>query len=641
MTARHVASLTLAAILLLPAGCQRIGRVPRRVLLITLDTTRADHLGCYGRKEATTPTLDHLAKEGALFTDATSAVSCTLPSHSTLFTGLYPTATGVRYNITFRLGSSHVTLAERFHAAGWQTAAFPAAFSVARPFGLDQGFDLYDYPEDPRNDGGSASAWERSAGEGVDHALSWLDGRGSSKVFIWLHIFDAHYPYRPPFPYSDQFRNSPYDGEIAYADHELGRLFDELRRRGLWDDALIVVVGDHGEGLYDHREAQHSLLAYQSTLRVPLLMKMPGATMAMEFHAPVTLADVAPTLIDLCRLDGSGEKPQGVTLRPALEGGTLPPRPLYFEALGGSLIHGWSSIEGIREGRWKLIDSVKPELYDLERDPDETSNVFGVEQERAGELEKELAELKLSITIGGATADEPDLTPDARARLASLGYVGGSGGGGEAARRGPAPQDMIYLSTDLSRLQVALAEKGWEEAAELASYVLQKDPGGRFALYARALALANLSQSEPALRAADALLSKYGDSPEQFDLKGEILASLERKQEAADVFRSARARFPDAESLAYHEALSRYESGERDLVCRTMVPDALSKIRQKGRLLLLQARCQAAAGDESAALATLRAAVNAGLGQVEKLEKLPEFRALADKPGFPSRPAAH
>jgi arylsulfatase A-like enzyme len=639
LTPRHVAILAAASFFLLPVGCHRVRPAPARVLLITLDTTRADHLGCYGRKEASTPVLDGLAKEGFLFTDASSPVSCTLPSHSTLFTGLYPTATGVRYNITFRLGPGHVTLAERFHAAGFQTAAFPAAYSVAKPFGLDQGFDLYDYPEEAREPSGSAGSWERSAGEGVDRALAWLGARGQAKVFVWLHIFDAHYPYRPPFPYSDQFRSSPYDGEIAYADHELGRLFDELRRKGLWDDTLVVVAGDHGEGLYDHREAQHSLLAYQSTIHVPLLMKVPGFRSGVQIHAPVTLADVAPTLIDLCGLDAGGEKPQGVTLRPALLGGTVPPRSLYFEALGGSLIHGWSSIEGIREGRFKLIDSVKPELYDLDRDPEEKDNVIGLEQARAAELGKALADMKAAITVTGATADAPDLTPDARARLASLGYVGGSGGGG-AAQRGPAPQDLIYLSTDLSRLQVALGASEWTEAAELSAYLLQKDPTGRFAMYARAMALANLDQGGAALRAVDELLSKYSDSPDIFDLKGEILVELRRNHEAAEVFGAARKSFPDSESLAYHEALARYESGERDSVCRTIVPEALTKIRQKGRLLILRARCEVAAGDDSAALATLRAAVNAGLGQqVEKLEQLPEFRALVGKPGFPSRPA--
>ncbi len=638
MSARRLATVGLSLAFVVLAGCGKITRSPKRVLLITLDTTRADHLGCYGDATAATPNLDHLGGEGFLFTDASAPDSCTMPSHSTLFTGLYPPATGVRYNVSFRLGASHVTLAERFHAAGYQTAAFPASYSVAKPFGLDQGFDLYDYPDDPGGAQGNADAWERSAGDGVDRALAWLSGRDSAKSFVWLHIFDAHHPYQPPFPFSDQFRGSPYDGEIAYADRELGRLFEVLRKKGLWDDTLVVVAGDHGEGLYDHREAQHSLLAYQSTIHVPLLMKVPGARKGVRIAAPVTLADVAPTLIDLCRLDPAGEAPQGISLRPALDGRTMPPRTLYFEALGGSLVHGWSSIEGIREGRWKFIDSVSPELFDLERDPQEKENVIAAETERAAEMGRTLAEVKSGITPRDASVETPDLSPEARARLASLGYLG-STGSGAAAKRGPAPQDLIYLSTDLARLQAAISSERWDEIAQLSEYVLTKDPTGRYAMHARATALAHLKQTDAALRVADALLARYDDSPESFELKGEILVLLGRKRDAAETFRAGRAKFPDSEELTFHEALARYEMGEREDVCRTFLPGALAKTRQKGRLLVLRARCEAAAGEGPAAVQTLRAAVQAGFTDVDKLRALPEFRALADNPGFPSKPA--
>ncbi len=628
-----------AAAFLLALGsfaCARVHEAPPRVLLVTLDTTRADRIGCYGYAPAKTPVLDRLAAEGVEFLDAIAPVPCTLPSHSSMFTGLYPPSTGVRYNVLFKLGDDQTTLAERYKKAGYATAAFPASSTVGKAFGLAQGFDLYDEPSGAAEAAAQGMIRERKANEGVDHALAWLRQHRGDRFFVWLHIWDPHWPYRPPFPFSQEFKKSPYDGEIAFADRELGRLFDFLRSEKLWDDTLVVVAGDHGEGLYDHAESQHAFLCYESTLRVPLLIKAPGGRAGLEVKTPVSLVDLAPTLVEISRLPDEGKPMQGRSLRRALEGRKLDERPLYFEALAGSIVYGWSSLEGIRDGALKLIDSVKPEVYDLASDPGETQNLAAGDPGRTRELAAMLEEEKAKLAPGGSgtKAEEPALDPEARARLASLGYVGGSGGG-SAAKRGPWPASLIYLEDQIVALQTALSARDWERADGLSSDILSRDPDNRFVLSARAGALAEMRRYDEALAVADKLLSKYQDSADHFDVRGTILAAMGRKAEAIDAFRQGRRGFPTSEALAFHEALAVYESGDRAGACQRLVPDALSsKIEPKSRILALEARCRAAGGDARGALAALDEATKAGFSFLGSIEKEPEFREVVKLPGF-------
>lgn len=598
-----------------------------RVVLVTLDTTRADRLGCYGASQAATPNLDRLARDGVLFEQAGSAVACTLPSHTTMFTGLYPPVTGVHYNTVFKLAPSFTTVAERLRETGFETAAFVAAFPLDPAFGLDQGFALYDAPQ--AEEGSKGVGRERTADDIVDRALAWMSSGSGGPKFAWLHIWDPHAPYTPPFPFSNQFRDRPYDGEIAFADSELGRLFDFIETTPGWERTLVIVAGDHGEGLYDHNEQLHSLLAYESTLRVPLIVKVPGGKAGHRVDEPVTLADVAPTIADLCGLPEAVGEMNGISLRASLGGGGVPRRDLFVEALAGSIVHGWSSIEGIRSGDWKYLDSVSPELFDLAADPGESENLIDVEPQRAEELASALAGLKAALaasaTEGGASA--PVLDPDLHARLAALGYVGGTNAG-EASREGPSPRDLVFLEGEMQSAQMLFTLERWDDAVETTTYILEKNPTNRFALYGRALSLSRLEQWDEALAAIDELLRQYDDSADFFDLRGQILMASGQGPAAAEAFEEGLARFPASEALSYHEVLALYESGAVEGACDDALPGALERVESRGRLLVAQARCRVNRGDVEGARDSLQAAVDAGFTDLEGLSEIPDFDVL-------------
>jgi arylsulfatase A-like enzyme len=598
-----------------------------RVVLVTLDTTRADRIGCYGAQDAATPNLDRLAREGVLFEQAGSPVACTLPSHTTMFTGLYPPATGVHYNTIFKLAPRFTTLAERLGEAGFETAAFVAAFPLDPAFGLDQGFDLYDAPQ--AEEGSKGVARERTADDIVDRALEWMTSGSDGPRFAWLHIWDPHAPYAPPFPFSDRFRDRPYDGEVAFADSELGRLFEFIETTPGWERALVIVVGDHGEGLYDHGEQLHSLLAYESTLRVPLIVRAPGVKAGHRVAEPVTLADIAPTIADLTGLSEAVSEMNGISLRPALGGDRLPRRDLFVEALAGSIVHGWSSIEGIRSGNWKYLDSVSPELFDLGSDPGEEENLIDVEPQRAQQLAAALSSLKETVSVSAAAGSDsaPVLDPDLHARLAALGYVGGANAG-EASKEGPSPRDLVYLEGEMSSAQMLFWLERWDDAVETTSYILEKDPTNRFALYGHALSLSRLEQWDEALAAIDELLRQYDDSADFFDLKGQILMASGRGPEAAEAFEVGLAKFPSSEALSYHEVLALYESGSVGRACDEVLPGALDRVTSRGRLLVAQARCRVNRGDIEGARESLQAAVDAGFTDLEGLSEIPDFDVL-------------
>jgi arylsulfatase A-like enzyme len=630
--------MALIGSLAVASGCGGHVDPPSRVVLVTLDTTRADRLGCYGYRGAQTPQLDRLAEEGFLFTQASSPVPVTLPSHSVMMTGLYPPTTGVRYNTSFRLSDREETLAEVFQAAGYRTAAFVAAFPLARPFGLDQGFEVYDGPEDWGQAVRDHRPFERTAGQVIDAVLEWVGTQApDTRYFLWVHLWDPHWPHAPPFPFSSEFRDRPYDGEIAYMDRELGRLLNSLRASSSWDRTLVLVVADHGEGLYDHGEKFHSILAYESTLRVPLLLRVPGARGGRRIEEPVSVVDLFPTLLDLCAIRPAAERRvHGTSLRPAIEGRSLPRRDLYFEAMTGSILHGWSPVEGVRSGPWKLIETVSTELYDLSADPGESQDLASKQPELAEELRETLRSLSASLDPGaGADASElPEWDETTQAALASLGYVSGpsaSRSGGE----GPDPRALVHLEGELSLLQIHLFQEAWPEAVERADYVLQRDPTNKFALYVRALALTNLQRNAEALSAVERLLAHYADSPAYYDLKGEIQVALGRLSEGAEAFREGRERFPESEPLAYHEVLARFDSGETRLVCQDLLPAALRQVPgRQGRLRVLEARCRLLDGLRDAALEALERAVAAGFRDLGSLRGLNEFQEVARHPRF-------
>jgi arylsulfatase A-like enzyme/Tfp pilus assembly protein PilF len=409
-----------------------LGALPRgvaasdlNVLVITLDTTRADHLGIYGDRTAGTPNLDRLGREGVLFEQAVTSAPLTLPAHATIFTGLLPPRHGIRDNGGYVLDPKHETLAHALKGAGWQTGAFVGAFVLDGKWGLNQGFDTYyDKFDLSKYRRISLADVARRGNEVVDQALPWLQAHASQRFFAWLHFYDAHSPYDPPEPFKSTFRGRPYAGEIAFVDAQVGRVLDWLRGAGLDDRTIVVVAGDHGESLNEHGEGTHALFVYDATVRVPLIVRAPFASMrGRRVPSIVRTADLMPTILDLVGRHAPGGV-QGRSLVPLLVGSASDLNlDGYSESLYARHHFGWSELRALRSGRFKFIQSTKPELYDLDRDPGETANVYADRRSLADRLATELARLSVeenaSASTPGATVD-----PETRERLAALGYVG-------------------------------------------------------------------------------------------------------------------------------------------------------------------------------------------------------------------------
>ena len=623
-----VAALVLAG---LPA-CSG-PRTATRIVIVTLDTTRADRLGCYGYAPTATPHLDRLAAEAVLFENAVSSVPTTLPSHSTMFTGLYPQDHGVRYNLVFRLATSAETLAEILHDAGFSTAGFPATFIVGRKFGIAQGFDTFFDP--PEGIGASPDASAHAglpAATGVDRALAWLADRPhDERQFLWLHFYDPHMPYAPPFPYSSQYRDRPYEGEIAYMDTQFGRFVDALRASSHWPDTLLIVAGDHGEGLYEHKERLHGSLIYESTQHVPLIVRAPRAR-ASRVGEPVGLVDLFPTVLDYAGL--APRNGRGQSLRPLIErraDGRL--RDLYVESLAGSLNYGWAELRGVRHGPWKLIDGPEPELYRLDQDPKEAANLAVREPERLSEMRAALAQI--ALPLAGAQASEPALDavldPATERLLASLGYVAGGAGGSAAGA--PSPRDVIDVEAELLAGQSALAEGAWSQVEDVCRYVLRRDPTNKWSLVSLAATLVHTARPREAETIAAELLRLYPDADQAYFQLAQALKAQSRESSAQDVLDRGVEALPDSEMLAYYRLVNAFDLARAGL-CDQAVPAAVAKFERSGTIRVLLARCQARAGQPDAALSTLGEAVDRGFSQVERLSEAAEFRDLASRAEF-------
>jgi arylsulfatase A-like enzyme/Tfp pilus assembly protein PilF len=448
------------------------------LLLVTIDTLRADHVGVYGAKAAETPTLDGLAARGARFEHAQTPVPMTGPSHATILTGLYPPVHGVRDNVVFPLSEKHQTLATLLKARGYRTAAFVGAYPVAAAFGFRQSFDTFteNFKESPIQGGGA----QRRANEVVDDALGWLSRGGSGPFFVWAHLYDPHAPYDPPEPYRSRFASRLYDGEIAFTDAQLGRLFDWLRTSSHEAETVVAVVSDHGESLGEHREVTHAVLLYEATLHVPLLLAGPGIPRGTVVPAWVNTVDLAPTLLRLLGVDPPAAM-TGRDLRPALRNERLPTEPLYAESLFGRLNCRWSSLRAWTSDDWKLIEGSRTELFHLSEDPEEIHDRAAEEAARVDRMRAALRAALVKMAPQGDRARDAVITPEKQAMLKSLGYVGGTGGGGDLDQKDlPDPRDRVHL---YERLQVILRAQNipLDRASAEAMAIAAEDSGNPFA----------------------------------------------------------------------------------------------------------------------------------------------------------------
>lgn len=453
---------------------------PLSVLLITIDTLRADRLGAYGDAKARTPALDALARGGVVFERAYTPVPITLPAHVSIMTGLLPPAHGVRGNGAFALGPEVRTLAEALKASGRRTAAFVGGFPLSARFGLGRGFDEYDDAMS-KAAGVNYDFAERRARDVVDAAARWMS-LNPGPVFVWVHLFDPHAPYDPP----PGFRtDDPYRDEIASTDAAVSTLMSAWDARG--GRSIVVATSDHGEAFGEHREWSHSLFIYDTTLRVPLLIRGPGFEAGKRASVSVGLTDIAATVLEAVGA-GAGSIP-GVSLARAVSPGA-PDRALYAETLAPRLDFGWSDLRSWREGGFKWIKAPKPELYELADDPGETKNRALEDPPRARALDAALS--KALASTGERNASRAPDTESAE-RLRSLGYLQGPGGKGSGAD----PKDRVEVARKIA--DAAGPFRDWADA--IASYraLVALDPENPLLNLRLADALLRSGQPRPSL----------------------------------------------------------------------------------------------------------------------------------------------
>jgi arylsulfatase A-like enzyme/Flp pilus assembly protein TadD len=461
------------------------------LILITLDTTRADRLGCYGYENIHTPNMDYLAQHGVLFENAISPAPLTLPAHTSLLTGLYPPVHGIRNNTTYKLSEKAVTLTEILSDHGYRTGAVIGAFVLDSGYGLDQGFASYDDELDrpaqrpttlftmPGHEDiqiRMEEIAERRAPAVTKKAIAWLKQNSEERFFLWVHYYDPHYPYSPPEDVLSNYEERPYDGEIAYIDRHLGQILDELKSSELIDNTLIVLAGDHGEGLGDHRESKHSILIYDPMVRVPLIMSYPARLEeGKRVGATVSLVDVAPTILDILEIDHD-MKIDGVSLTAAMKGDELRERAVYSESMSPYLTYGWSELASVRNSDWKYIQSSSPELYNVTNDPAELTNLIDEEKDVAAKLEAALDSLVAGAPAADSgLAEKSHLSPTERERLVALGYVAGAPPVREKASL-KSPREMIVFHELIDSGEDAMKKMQYEEALAKFQQVTSVDP---------------------------------------------------------------------------------------------------------------------------------------------------------------------
>lgn len=498
------------------------------VLLITLDTTRADRIGVYGYSKARTPNLDAIARNGVLFSNAYCQVPLTLPSHCSIMTGTTPLVHGVHNNGTYVLAPDKVTLAKVLKDKGYKTAAFVASFSVDSRFGLDQGFDIYD-DNFQENAPFKALNAERKAEQVLAAFTPWFDKLKDEPFFCWLHFFDPHVPYNPPSPYREEFKDRLYDGEVAYMDFIIGELMRKVKERNLLGRTLIVVAGDHGEGFGEKGEAGHGIFLYDMTMRVPLMMYS-------ENHLPsnilvparVRLTDIMPTVLEMLNVPKPAAV-QGTSLVPYIQKKKKSDLDSYIETYYPKENYGWSPLVGLIAGGWKYIRAPKEELYDLRSDPNEEKNTLSSNGKTAAKLKTSLDALIKDSVIPGATAKR-ELSAEEQDRLRSLGYVDYSD---KTGRGKPAdPKDKLDELRMIQEAEKNEFEGNYAAAAALHEKMLALRPDSASSYVNLALAQARMNNFEATVRTLKRGIEKIPGSPILLSRLGYTYLVMGRPQEA-------------------------------------------------------------------------------------------------------------
>lgn len=604
MRRRAVFTLALTTLAAICAGCVRApGPADTNLLVITVDTLRADRLGSYGYGSIETPGIDRLAAEGVRFARVVTPSPTTLPAHSSLFTGATPPRHGVRDNAGGRLRQSVVTLAERFREAGFATAAFVAAFVLDPRSGISQGFGTFTAPGvAPGNAPTGLSQAERRGDAVMEDALPWIRDQGSGRWFAWIHLFDPHAPYTPPEPWASRYAGQPYDGEVAYTDSLVDNLRTALEESGQWDNTTVVFTSDHGEALGQHGEPAHGFFLYDTTLKVPLILRPADSledrlARGAVVDTQVGLIDVFPTIVELWDLE-PGEQVEGRSLVAALRGEPVTPLALYSETILPQLYFGWSDLRAITDDGEKYIEAPRPELYDLAADPDEEHNLLRERSERAAELKQQLDEW---ISRAESLAPDQDTTdPDTLARLRSLGYLAvGGGSTGAGAGDLPDPKDKIETYQNLMLALGAWRQGAVDDAVTLIDEEIEREPGFAGAWHYRGLVLSG-NRDEAA---AEAFARALELDPDHTIAARELARThrrLGRLEDAADVLEALIVDTPLDIELRFELAGVYLEGMELSNAERTLQeglelrPDATRLMLGMGLLELRRARPAAA-----------------------------------------------
>ena len=458
--------LSATVVFFLNRSHSKTGTAPYNLLLITLDTTRADRLGCYSDSHARTPALDTLASQGVLFENCYSPVPLTLPAHCSLFTGRWPFAHGVRNNGSYKLAAEESTLAEKLKSAGYDTAAIVAAYVLKAKFGLAQGFnfynDLFSYEEKAGNIDAEISA-DRVYGKFQE----WLERNTDKPSFLWVHFYDPHKPYAPPPAYLQASANDAYRGEVAYMDHYIGRMLADLNDRRLLEHTLIVIVGDHGEAFGEHGEKGHGIFCYDESVRIPLIFVCPGLLKKpARVNRQVSMVDVMPTVLEMLGI-GAEKNAQGNSLFASMIGAekTLP-APIYLESMYGRELKNWAPLTGLIDGHFKYISLPQAELYDLQADPGERTNLFFKNNPLTREMDRKLAKFIRANRTGNVQNGRTAMDDEDKSKLAALGYISSFA---PAGRSGIDPKTGVGYEARFSDMSAALdrGEIAWVEAEAL------------------------------------------------------------------------------------------------------------------------------------------------------------------------------
>jgi arylsulfatase A-like enzyme/Tfp pilus assembly protein PilF len=529
------------------------------VLLVTVDTLRADALGTYGSRGAETPWADRLAAGGVRFDAAHAHNVTTLASHANILSGRLPFDHGVRDNAGFRFPGGVETLATLLAARGYRTGAFVSGFPLASRFGLGRGFDVYDDAFVGARARAAFQLEERRAPETVGLARRWLEASAGRPFFCWVHLFEPHFPYEPSAPYDTRFRGEPYRGEVAAADAALGPLLEPILAAGKSGRTLVVLTSDHGESLGEHGEATHGIFAYEATLRVPLILYQPRILRPRVVTDPVRHVDLLPTILDALALplpDGLA----GTSLLPVVAGDSPGAGPTYFEALSGQLNRGWAPLHGVLDGGWKLVDLPIPEIYDLARDRAEARNLAGAQPRQLEAMRARLAAFR-ALDPGPAPVRE---SAEVRQRLRSLGYLTGAAGvPSDRYTEEDDPKRLIELDRLLQQVEALSLQGDLAAALERCRELVSRRPGMAISL----LHLAHLERETGDVAAGIAALEKAlaldpGDTT-TLALLGAYLTQAGRPAEAVERLSSeARVEHPDPEVLrSLAQALGRAGRG--------------------------------------------------------------------------------